>query len=156
MIIVPAIQRIQFSFQIKSANVARRERILTSVKRAYKIALSNFAFLMKQWAIENVPADTRTLISDFISTCMSSPAVGAFVVGNPNTSYASYVNEMRGVMWTRWGVNPAKDAYFDRALAFAYRIIPLALHRAIRAEGIDITTNRTAAALAQQFFQLVR
>ena len=153
---MPSISRINISFAIASERHARASGILTAVRRAFAIALVNFGEIMEKWAYTNVPKDTGQLISDFIATVRSSPSARAFVIGNPNISYASYVNAMRGVMWKRFGVNPAKDAYFDRALAFAFRVIPLAIVRAIKQEGIDVSLGVPASQVMQQYYRWVR
>jgi len=153
---MPAIGLIQFPIQVVTGRQATALKIVTALRRAYIRSMVMFGEMMEQWAYNNVPIDLGKLISDFVSTVRSSSGVGAFVMGNPNTDYASYVNEMRNVQWKRWGRNPAKDAYFDRSLMFASRAIPLCIHRAIVAEGIDAKIGVPAVQIMNTYFQFQR
>lgn len=146
---------IQLRFKSGSLAFFSLNRVKTKMFRAYDKALTRFAKAMERWATSEVPEDTSILIADFVATTMSGPAQGAFQIGNPTTNYASYVNQMSNVNWSKWGRNPAKDHYFKRALAFMVHIIDQVLVDAIHDEGLDLKLSQPASQILRDHFVYV-
>jgi hypothetical protein len=145
---MPNVAVLSLGIQLRSGVNAGVLRIKTAVNDVLAEVVKTWVKIMARWIMVKVPERTGRMMRDMLANLYQSTA-NALKIGTTNTSYASYVNQMTGVNWTK----PTSVEHFYReAQRFGMQILPRVVVQAIRTVGLDVRMNMTADAVARTMF----